>query len=133
MSEQALQAQIDRLRTLLALSGGAAPSPTTTNVVPFSFTSASPLVLTPITIGQRVIRAAVAILTPFDGFGPTIALGTPTSPGLILDAGDIDAKQAGQYENDVIFPFSTATTLQLTIFSGASTQGDGLVLYALEG
>lgn len=100
---------------------------------PFTFASASPLIVHAFPTGARLIRAAVLIDTTFDGVAPTLKLGTPAAPELVLAAADIDASMLGQYEQDVVITNTGApTSLELAIFSGASTQGSGVVLFEIK-
>ena len=97
-------------------------------VVPFAFNTASPVVLAPLPAGSSVIRAGIVILTPFDG-APSLSLGTPGSPALIMAPSDSLPGAAGQYETDILTSFVGADSLQLTIVAGGATTGNGLVFF----
>jgi hypothetical protein len=55
-------------------------------------------------------------------------VGTPSSPAVLLATTDNAPGTLGQYESDLIVPFSPPESLILTLSPGASTQGAGYVL-----
>lgn len=101
------------------------------SVVPFAFNTASPLALSALIAGAKIVRAAIVISTPFDDGAATLSLGTPGSPALVLGPSDSLPGTAGQYETDLITTIGAADTLQLAISPGTSTQGAGFVFFEI--
>ena len=101
-------------------------------VVPFTYTTASPMVLQAVLVGQIVNRAVVVITTPFNDPSASVQLGVTSTPGLILGVGDVSAGTADQYGSDVLVDFASNDIMILTISPGASTQGSGLLFYRVK-
>jgi hypothetical protein len=99
--------------------------------VPFSFSTASPMILVVLAIGQILDRACVLIQTAFDGIAPTIQLGTFFDPGVILSTNEINAKAIGQYETNELVPITIADFLILTITPSTSTVGNAILFYKI--
>jgi hypothetical protein len=108
--------------------GGTGGAGETVARVPFTFASASPLLLLSIPAGSAVNRCALVITTTFDDPTATLSVGTAFSPAALLATSDIEPGIAGQYESDLIVPFTPAETLILTLSPAGSTQGAGYVL-----
>jgi hypothetical protein len=106
-----------------------APGTISASAVPFAFNTASPLVLSSLAGGARIVRAAIVVSTPFDAGAATLSLGTPGSPALVLGPTDNTPGAAAQYETDQITTIGAPDTLQLAISPGASTQGAGFVFF----
>lgn len=101
-------------------------------IVPFSFATPSPLVLAAIVPGQTLTRAAMQIDTPFNDPAARVELGTSLVPGLVFSSTDVSTGVAGQYENRILTTFISVDLLLLTIAPGASTQGSGIIFYAIQ-
>jgi hypothetical protein len=100
-------------------------------VVPFTYSSGT-LVLQATAMGQVLTRAVVVVTAPFNDPSATLVLGTTTDPGLIFEAGDVDASLPLQTDGDAIFSFTTTDFLLLTIEPGASTVGAGSLYYWIQ-
>jgi hypothetical protein len=74
---------------------------------------------------------AIRILTPFDGPGASLRVGTSTDLGLVFAAPDIDLSVSGTYDDSELFPFTIADLLLLTLHPAGSTQGSGLLIYKM--
>jgi hypothetical protein len=113
-----------------AYSGGGGSS-SSIQSVPFSFDTPSPMVLQTLAAGQEVIRVSLAISTPFNDDAATVQVGVSGDPGALLGPGDTNIVMVGQYTTDAITVFSSSEILLLTISPGSSTQGAGLLLFAV--
>lgn len=100
-------------------------------VVPFDFSTASPLVVQAITTGQLVKSATIRIDTVFDDATATLALGTTSSPSLFLATNENVPTQLGDYESIPNYSVTANENIELTITPGASTQGAGVVIIDL--
>lgn len=109
-------------------AGGGVASNTDTIQVPFLFNTASPLLIRTMSAGETIVSAEIQITVPSDDLAATLELGTPGTPGLILDSTKPNFSAVGVYGTNVNFPFSGADTIQLTITPGTSTQGAGFVI-----
>jgi hypothetical protein len=127
--------RLKRLENLVGEGGGSSPLSTkSVVVVPFTFATASPLVLAPVGTSSPVVRAGIRIDVGFDGVGASLEIGTTASPGIVLGTGDNLPAFPGQYEVDFVDSFAGPDTLQLTIVPGAgATRGSGVVYYELGG
>lgn len=97
--------------------------------ISFTFATASPLRITPLRIGDRMVRAIVIIDTVFDGAGASLTLGTAALPAGILSAAAITVTVLGNYATLTVFQVAVAADLQLTITpGGGATTGAGRVL-----
>jgi hypothetical protein len=76
--------------------------------------------------GAVLNRASVGILTAFNAPG-TFQLGTPTDPTLVMDGAEVNLEEAATYDASAIVEFPTATTLQLSVLTGA-TSGNGILV-----
>jgi len=97
--------------------------------VPFTFASASPIVLGPITPGTVVYLSQIAIEVAFNDPAATVEFGLLSNPGLFLGPGDVLANFVAQYRNSEALGPAVPDTLILTINPGTSTQGSGFLLY----
>ena len=94
----------------------------------FTFATASPFILTPLRVGDRVLRAEVVIDTVFNGVGASLSLGTLALPGGILATTDIDVTILDTYRTLDRFQVAVTADLRLTIVPGAgATTGAGRV------
>lgn len=97
--------------------------------VAFTFATVSPLLVTGLRPGDRIVRSDVKIGTAFDGVGAALMLGTAGSPGVLLDTGDIDVVLPDEYEAFDELDVGVLTLVQLAITPGAgATAGAGRVL-----
>lgn len=106
-----------------------------TIVKDFTFATASPLVLCPMTAGGSILRSQVEIKTSFDGFGANLLLGTTASTSAIFALGDLDLTSLGvgvTFTSDQLFEAPGATSVVLTLAPGASTQGAGTVAVTVQ-
>lgn len=114
------------------------PGPTQfiTADVPFTFASASPVIVVPggsIPAGSRLISATVDVTTPFDGVGATAQLGVTGTPDAIIPPAEIDLSASAQYTSFKALPLTPVDVI-LTLAPAASTTGAGsVVLVALRG
>lgn len=127
--------RLKRLENLVAAGSGSSPVGTKSVVVePFTFETASPLVLAPVGTSSPVVRAGIRIDVGFDGAGASLSIGTTASPGIVLAASENLPAVPGQYEVDLVDSFAGPDTLRLTIVAGAgATRGSGVVYYELGG
>ncbi len=98
-------------------------------VVPFLFSSSSPMILGAVPAGYLFDRSSVLIETAFDDPSATVSFGTSADPGLLLRSADIRAFLQGQYDSEAIAVLDVGDVLLLTVQPGVSTQGSGLLLY----
>ena len=120
------------VHTWKIVSGGASAGLVDIVAVPFTFATASPLALEALASGAVITTAVVQIETPFDSLGATLQLGTSLTPGLLLNAVEIDPRMANQYSNLAAMLFSVPQTLRLTIVPAGSTMGRGTVIYTIK-
>jgi hypothetical protein len=97
--------------------------------VPFSFATATPLVLQSLAAGALVFTGAVLVTSPFDA-GATLSFGTSADPSAVLGPSDSDLTRVEQYESDLMVPIGLADVLLLTLSPGL-TQGEGILFYRL--
>jgi hypothetical protein len=103
--------------------------------VPFTFATPSPLVLQAVLPGNVLDRVSVLIQTPFNDPTATIQVGTTTDPDLVFVPGAIvlfGPLSGLTYEDLSLYEFTMSDLLILTISSGASTMGAGLLLYKMK-
>jgi hypothetical protein len=100
-------------------------------VVPFTFATLSPLIVTPLAVTQFVLAARIQITVPFDDRKATLALGTTSSPQEFLTTGESTPSRVGTYASDPDFLVSVAEDVILTISPAASTAGEGYVIIDL--
>jgi hypothetical protein len=115
----------------LAKAGHASPpGPGSEQVaaIPFTYATASPLLLLAFLPGAFVNRAVIVITTPFDDPAAALELGTAAAPSLLLEPADSDPLRADQYESAAVVRLTGGGPLQLAIAPGASTQGAGIAL-----
>lgn len=101
------------------------------SVVPFTFSTASPLIITGVAVGDILNRSEILIETAFDGVSPTILLGTFASPGLVFSSSNTTPSVAEQYESLLLTKFDMSDFLILTINPNGSTQGSGILFYKI--
>lgn len=100
--------------------------------VPFSFASASPIVLQSVPAGLVLLRAAVLVQVHFDGAGPSLSLGTSADPSLVFSPGDVDLAAAGDtFDDSSLFEFAAPDLLLLTLSVPGATQGEGILVYTV--
>lgn len=99
--------------------------------VPFTYQTASPLVLASLVIGNFIDRADISIEIPFNGVGATVQFGTVANPDLILGSSDVLTNTIGQYGNLFISQILVNDLLRLIINPAGSTQGAGTLFYKL--
>jgi hypothetical protein len=113
----------------LRINPAALPAGEDVQAVRFSWDTPSPLVLEFVQAGWILNRAALLVSTAFDDPAAFLRLGTVTSPDLIFGPAGAKVSAADQYEHVALVTFPINDILQLVISSGASTQGEGLLLY----
>jgi hypothetical protein len=94
--------------------------------VAFTYATTSPLTLAVVTVGQRVLKAAVQIVTAFDDPAATVTIGHTGVVGGLLSSTECVATAAGYYEASPMFQYGGADTIKLWITKGTSTQGAGV-------
>jgi hypothetical protein len=107
---------------LLSNIGGAGTLKTS-----FAFNSSSPVAVGTLPAGSVVTDATVIVVTPLDGVGATLSLGTTASPTAFLDTVDILATTNGTFTAFPATQFVAATPVILTITPGSSSAGSGVV------
>ena len=95
-------------------------------LVPFTFASASPIVVGGLNPGDTVITSYVAIEVAFDDPTATAMLGITATPDLFLGA--IKIQRAYEYSQPATYTTLAETNVQLSLVPGASTAGSGYVL-----
>lgn len=98
---------------------------------PFSFASASPIVVAQVLPGNVVTRAVIVIETPFDDPAASVLLGTTTDPSLYFNASDSDPSVSGQYGSEQVLNVVLPDYLILTVQPSASSQGAGRLYYEM--
>lgn len=99
--------------------------------VTFNYNDLSPVVLTTLNAGDKVIISEIKISTPFDDVASFVRLGTPASPDLLMRAIDSKTSRIGTYSSQQNEDIAVGTTLQLIISPGTSTQGVGQVIVTI--
>ncbi len=92
---------------------------------PFQFNSVSPFIIATLLAGEVVEQAEVKIITAFDDLTATLQLGTPLTPGLVLDTFEMDPTIVAQFGTEDNIDILVNQTLHLLIAPGVSTQGSG--------
>jgi hypothetical protein len=94
----------------------------------FAFDTASPSVLAVLDTDSIVEWAQIIITTAFDDAAATLELGTPATPGAMMNAGDSDPTTPAVYGAESPLRAAAPATFRLTITPAAATQGAGYVL-----
>jgi hypothetical protein len=111
---------------------GATTASVSDQKVPFSYSTASPLLLQQVFPGQVLERCTILVTTPFDDPAASVTLGTTTVPTLVFAPGDTTLDVLGNsYDQSSLFDLPIVDFFQLTISPAASTQGAGLLLYKM--
>lgn len=97
--------------------------------VRFNFGDATPKPIATIPANRVVKQATIVILTPFNGPGATLALGSPNE---LQTTGDNLPGTSGTYDVEPGIQYGVNTAVTLTISPGVSTQGSGLVTIIIE-
>jgi hypothetical protein len=100
--------------------------------IPFSYLTASPLVLNALTAGQIIYRVTVIINVAFNDAAATMQLGTSTTPNLVFSSGDVNLIVIDQYDNEMFITIPSDDLFILTISPGTSTQGSGIIYYEIK-
>jgi len=95
--------------------------------VPFTFGTASPLILFNLLAGDIVTECEVSIETPFDDPASQLKVGVTGALDAILTVGQIDPDAMGQYSTLVNRTSAIAENLLLTLTPAAATVGSGYV------
>lgn len=95
--------------------------------VPFTFASGV-VVLAPLALGELVSPCYVRITAPWNLPGATLTIGTPSQPGALLAANDVDLYRTSRYDAGLDLKTLVAENLLLTI-AGPSTLGAGYVVF----
>lgn len=123
---------VDDLTVTDAVSGAAFDIFDQCQVVNFNYLTTSPLLLQAVLSGQAIDRALIVIVTPFDGVGASVNMGTTGSPNLIFAPGEVTVGVADQYSTDAFTQFTINDFLNLVITPSGSTQGAGVLFYRLK-
>lgn len=95
--------------------------------VNFSFGDASSIVFT-VPVNSVVLKMAVNIITPFNGVGASISLGTLANNNLLVSAQQTDLTVAAKFEIDPNVNIVAASDIYIFINAGSgATQGNGWV------
>lgn len=85
-------------------------------------------ILYPLLASSVVMSVSVVVTEIFDGFGPTMSIGTTGNLSLFLDEPEIDLLQVGQYSVDATELIPGATNLLMTLDTSFSVTGAGYVV-----
>lgn len=99
-----------------------------------AFNAVSPIALTTLQNGDKVIKATIIITQTFDGAGASVKVGTDATNDLLVGDIDIDVTDVGTYE---VFPqyFATGTTdIKIFITPGTlATTGEVFISFEVGG
>lgn len=95
--------------------------------IPFTFGTASPLVITALRTTDRVVRSEVEITTAFDDPAAAVQLGVVGAPNTILTSEEADAQLIGTYRTMNVTSVGALANVILTLTPAGSTQGAGVV------
>lgn len=111
-------------------AGGGGPSPNNVEAfeIPFSYNTASPLLLYNYTAGDTMIDFEIVIETAFDDPTATLEIGPDSDPDGIYSAAMNIPDQVGIYANRCNVSYPANEAIRLTITPGTSTQGSGHVV-----
>ena len=109
--------------------GGTGASDIVSGVVPFAYSTPSPLTILPLLANDIIDQVEIEIDTPFNDPASTLIAGTVATPDLVLGTSDVLPSAANTYGNDNNFKMVGAETLRLTLNPGTSTAGAGKVLF----
>jgi hypothetical protein len=99
--------------------------------VDFAYNDVTPVVLTTLNAGDKVIISEIKTTLVFDDAASFVRLGIPASPDLLMAATDSKVSRIGTYSSQQNKDILVGTTLQLIISPGASTQGTGQVIVTI--
>jgi hypothetical protein len=118
-TEASLQDVVDGLKALLA----GAPID---KVIPFTFSTVSPLTLCPgLAAGDIIEEVEIVVTTAFDDPAATISVGTPASPSALFAPGDIDLSVVQEWGTDENLEIAVPDSLIMTISPAAASVGSG--------
>jgi hypothetical protein len=95
---------------------------------PFSYTSASLLNLVLVAANTIITEISIIINTPFNGTNPTLSVGDSLNANRLFTTTDCLANSVGTYTVSPAYKYALATQLILTIDSGLSSTGEGLLI-----
>lgn len=109
--------------------GAAGPSGAAAAPVNFSFGDASPAVISSGQPAQIILQINVNVITPFNGVGASVSVGTVASPSLFVASSQLDLSTATEFEITVGLPLAANTNIIATITPGqGATAGAGWIL-----
>ena len=118
-SEASLQDTLDALKALAGMHP-------VDKVIPFTFSTASPLTLCPgLGAGDIIEEVEIVMIVGFDDVAATIAVGTPGLPGALFAPGDIDPTVVQEWGTDENLEIAGPDSLIMTISPAAATAGSG--------
>ena len=95
----------------------------------FTFSSASPVVVTALGAGDVVVDVYVKVSTTFNGALPEVTVGTTATSDLFMQAGDSDLTSANTYQTTPMEEIGAATNLEISLTGmGGATQGTALLV-----
>lgn len=97
------------------------------DVVPFDYTTASPLALGNVDTGEHVHVCKVLIDIPFNDTA-SLTVGEPGAVERLMPASLVDLAEAGQYVNTPEYTYPGPTSLHLYLSTTGCTQGAGRII-----
>jgi hypothetical protein len=89
------------------------------------FNDASPVTLTTLAAGKRVVSVLVSVQTGFDGAGASVTVGTDAVPDLIVSDADLDITSPGTYSVSPLHKAVALDVLKIFITPGTlATTGE---------
>lgn len=100
--------------------------------VPFTYSTSSPLNLVQVSSGSTITEVSIIITTPFNGTNPSLSVGDTSNANRLFSTTDGLANEIGTYTVSPAYNYASTAQLILTINSGASTAGEGLLIISYE-
>ena len=97
----------------------------------FTFESASPITVSPLYVGDVLLKVALRITEPFDGASASITVGDPVEPEMFFPVGASVPDLQGLYINEVYEDILVEDSLVVTLTPNASTTGAGFFVFDL--
>jgi len=99
--------------------------------VRFQYNSISPFILVNLQANDVIDKTEVTIFDEFDDPAATLEVGTVANPGLILSTDEIVPQEKNTFRNEENYEVLINEILRLNITPGASTKGNGVVLFTI--
>lgn len=95
---------------------------------PFSFADSSPMNIVNVSANSIIAEVSIVITTPFNGTTPTLSVGDGSDANRLLATTDCLANEVGTFTVAPAYKYVSPTQLILTINSGSSSSGEGLLI-----